>query len=96
MPLLAKEHDNPSFFVTSGRLHDEPIPILFSLSIAKAAQRTLVLSQQQLYPDIHVALLLIGGAVSFEEEVRNPPNIAEELWKLYEQEKKDWAVEVTL
>lgn len=96
MPLLAQEHDNPSFLVTSGLLHDEPIPILFSLSIVKAAQRTLVLSLQRLYPDIHVALLLIGGGVSFEEEVRNPANIAEDLWKLYAQEKSKWAVEVTL
>jgi hypothetical protein len=96
MPLLAKERDNPSFLVTSGLLHDDPVPILFSLSIAKAAQRTLVLSLQRLYPDIHVALLLIGGGVSFEEKERNPANIANELWKLYVQQQKEWAVEVTL
>jgi hypothetical protein len=96
MPLLAQEADNPSFLVTSGLLHDDPAPILFSLSIAKAAQRTLALTLQRVYPDIHVALLLIGGAVGFEEEVRNPANIAEELWKLYAQEKKEWAVEVTM
>lgn len=96
MPLLAQETDNPSFLVTSGLLHDDPIPILFSLSIAKAAQRTLALTLQRQYPEIHVALLLISGSVSFEEEVRNPANVAEELWKLYAQEKKEWAVEVTM
>jgi hypothetical protein len=63
MPLSAKEHDNPNFLVTPGLLHDDPVPILFSLSIAKAAQRTLVLSPQRLYPDIHVALLLIEAAL---------------------------------
>jgi hypothetical protein len=96
MPLLAQETDNPSFLVTSGLLHDDPIPILFSLSIAKAAQRTLVLTLQRMYQEIHVALLLIGGGVSFEEEVRNPANIAEQLWKLYAQEKKEWALEVVM
>jgi hypothetical protein len=95
MPLLAQETDNPSFLVTSGILHNDPVPILFSLSVVKAAQRTLTLSLQRAYPDIHVALLLISGNVSFEEEVRNPANIAEELWKLYAQ-KKEWAVEVTM
>jgi hypothetical protein len=95
MPLLAQETDNPSFLVTSGLLHDNPVPMLFSLSIVKAAQRTLVLTLQKMYPEIHVALLLIGGGVSFEEGVRNPANITEELWKLYAQEK-EWAVEVTM
>jgi len=55
-----------------------------------------VLTLQRMYPEIHVALLLISGVVGFEEEVRNPANIAEELWKLYSQEKKEWAVEVTM
>lgn len=96
MPLLAKETDDPSFLVTSGLLHDDPVPILFSLSIVKAAQRTLALTLQRAYPDIHVALLLIGGAVGFEEEVRNPANVAEELWKLYAQRKEEWAVEVIM
>lgn len=96
MPLLALESDKPSFLVTSGLLHDYPIPILFSLSVAKAAQRTLVLTMQRVFMDVHVALLYIGGAVSPEEEVRNPANIAEQLWKLYSQEKSDWAGEMTI
>ncbi len=96
MPLLAQESDSPSFLVTSGFLHDDPVPQLFSLSIVKAAQRTLALTLQRTHPDVHVALLLIGGGVSFEEKVWNPANIAQEMWKLYAQEKGQWAVEVRM
>jgi hypothetical protein len=96
MPFLSQEPQNPTFLVTSGLLHDDPIPILFSLSLVKAAQRTLVLTLQRLYADVHIALLYVGGAVSPEEEVRNPANIAKQLWKLYAQEKTQWAGEMTL
>jgi hypothetical protein len=96
MPLLAQETDNPSFIVTSGLLHDHPVPTLFSLSLVKAAQRTLVLTLQRVYTDFHIALLYIGGSVGPEEEVRNPANIAEQLWKLYAQEKSKRAGEMVL
>ena len=91
MPLLQNpEVDNPSFLVTSGTLHDNPNPILFSLSVSKAAQRTLVLSLQRSFPDIHIALLLIDGPVSPDEVKNNPENIAECLWRMYSQKKEGW------
>lgn len=96
MPLLSQEPDNPSLLVTSGLLHDDPIPQLFSLSMAKAAQRTLVLALQKAYPDIHIALLYIDGPVSPEETKNNPENIAESFWKLYSQDREHWTGEMVV
>jgi hypothetical protein len=94
MPLLSQETDNPSFLVTSGFLHDHPSPQLFSLSMAKASQRTLVLALQKAYPNIHIALLYIDGTVSPEEKKNNPGNIAESFWKLYSQDREHWTGEM--
>jgi 3'-phosphoadenosine 5'-phosphosulfate sulfotransferase (PAPS reductase)/FAD synthetase len=99
MPLLQRlnpDDDKPSFLVTSGLLHDDPVPQLFSLSLVKASQRTLVLAMQKQYPEIHIALLYVDGAVSPDETKNNPANIAEKFWELYAQEKGAWKGEMTV
>lgn len=50
--------------MTSSLLWQSPIPALFALSMVKASQRNLVQSLAAEYPDIHTALLNVGGPVS--------------------------------
>jgi len=94
---LAKSHPDahPAFFVTSGAIIHQPFAPVFSLSMAKAAQASLVKLLEQDNKDVvHVALVTVGGQVSPEEEVNNPPNIATKFWELYEQKKGSWDFEM--
>ena len=68
----------PSLLVTNSLLHADPIPQLFSLSLVKAAQRSLVMSLAKTFNSsgIRVALVMVGGAVTPENKRLNPRNIA--------------------
>ena len=94
---LAKSNPDahPALFVTSGAIIHQPLAPVFSLSMAKTAQASLtkVLAAEN-ENIIHVALVTVGGAVSPEEKVRNPANIATKFWELYEQRKGHWEFEV--
>ena len=91
----ARPEAHPALFVTSGSIAYEPRGFVFSLSMAKAAQANMVKVLTDENKDVvHVALVTIGGAVSAEEEVNNPQNIAEKFWGLWEQEKGKWETEV--
>jgi NAD(P)-dependent dehydrogenase (short-subunit alcohol dehydrogenase family) len=84
----------PSLFVTSGAIIHQPFPPLFSLSMAKAAQASLVkLLADENKDVVHVALVTIGGQVTPDEKVNNPSNIATKFWELYEQKKGSWEFE---
>ena len=94
---LAKSHPDahPALFVTSSALIHQPFGPVFSLSMAKAAQASLV---KLLAADnegvVHVAVVTVGGQVTPEEKVNNPPNIATKFWELYEQKKGSWESEM--
>lgn len=78
---------NPAFLTTSGSLYREPYPILFSLSVAKAAQHNLITSfHHKFEPQIHFALIPIAGVVNDQANI-TPRAVAEEFWGLYEQPK---------
>jgi len=74
---LAKEEEEggggggvrPCFLVTSGGLAHTPMPILFSLSMAKAAQRSLTRSLGMEYGDkgVHVGSVVVHGIVKRED-----------------------------
>ncbi|MCJ1398431.1 hypothetical protein MMC11_001629 [Xylographa trunciseda] len=86
---------HPAFFVTSSALIHQPFAPVFSLSMAKAAQASLVkLLDQDNKGVVHVALVTVGGQVSPEEEVNNPANIATKFWELYGQKKGSWDFEM--
>lgn len=94
---LAKSNpdSHPSLFVTSSALIHQPFAPVFSLSMAKAAQASLVkLLAANNEGVVHVALVTVGGQVTPEEEVNNPPNIATKFWELYEQKKGSWEFEM--
>jgi hypothetical protein len=95
LPLL-KQANHPTFLVTSSLLWRDPIPPMFALSSTKASQRTLVLSLQKLYPDVHIALLNVAGPVSEGDGTLKPGNVAEEFCKLYKQEQGNWKGEVDM
>ena len=91
----SKPEAKPALFVTSSALIHRPFAPVFSLSMAKAAQASLVkLLAAENEGVVHVALVTVGGPVSAEEEVNNPPNIAGKFWELYEQERGSWEVEM--
>ena len=88
---------HPSLFVTSGTIVHQPFAPVFSLSMAKAAQANLCkMLASENDGKVHVAMLTIGGAVSMQEEINNPANIAVKFWELWEQKKgvgKGWEFE---
>ena len=86
---------HPSLFVTSSALIHEPFAPVFSLSMAKAAQASLVKLLAGMNEGVvHVALVSVGGQVGMEEEVRNPANIAGRFWELYGQRRGEWEFEM--
>jgi hypothetical protein len=80
--------------VTSSLLWKEPYPPFFTLSLVKASQRNLVQTLAATYPDIHLALLNVGGIVSKEDKYLNPDAIAEQYWDLYGQKKEEWTFDL--
>ncbi|PQE15361.1 hypothetical protein CJF31_00008906 [Rutstroemia sp. NJR-2017a BVV2] len=94
---LAKEkpESHPCLFVTSSPIIYQPFAPVFSLSMAKAAQASLVkLLIEQTKDVVHVALVTVGGPVSTEEPINNPANVASRFWELWEQKKGAWDVEL--
>ena len=96
LPLLAevakRPGTHPTFLNSSSGIGDEPIPQVFSLSMNKAAQNNFLKSLAHLAgpQGIHVARVDINGVVSDEKPELNAKNIADQHWKLSQQEEKDW------
>jgi NAD(P)-dependent dehydrogenase (short-subunit alcohol dehydrogenase family) len=67
----------PALSLTLGAIIHQPFAPVFSLSMAKAAQASLVkiLAEENKGVE-HVALVTVGGQVTMEEAVNNPANIA--------------------
>ena len=65
---------------------------MFSLSMAKAAQATLVkVLREEGGGKVHVAMVTVGGPVGSGEGEIEPERVAEEFWKLWSQkEKGEW------
>lgn len=68
-----------------------PYTPMFSLSMTKAAQRSLVQCLNETYAErgIHCGLVSASGIVSPENKVLNPRNIADEAWKFYDTAKPE-------
>jgi NAD(P)-dependent dehydrogenase (short-subunit alcohol dehydrogenase family) len=82
-----------SFLVTGGM--PEPVPEYVSLSLGKAAVRTLVdlLDRQYRPAGVHVATVTVAGAVA-PGTAFDPDDIAEHYWRLHAQPREQWAREV--
>ncbi|KAK3356584.1 hypothetical protein B0T25DRAFT_449672 [Lasiosphaeria hispida] len=88
----------PALIVTSSALPQNPIPQLFALSLAKAAQRNLVQSLSLTYTSegVHVGVINVAGPVTLEDKIRNPSNIARKTWEWFEGAKWKPSFEVEI
>ncbi|KAF2738520.1 NAD(P)-binding protein [Polyplosphaeria fusca] len=75
----------PAILVTNSHLPWAPIPQLLSLSIAKASQQNLVKSLAAAFQEVHFGLVHVEGTVTPEEKDRNPVNISEVTYALWEK-----------
>lgn len=105
VPILADNLRNnpeanfrPTILVTNSLLPVVAIPEYFSLSLAKAAQANLVKSMQKKFgpQGIRVGMVIVWGIVSPDAEYLNPGTIAEQAWKLFEQDGEDLKSQVTI
>lgn len=89
MQLAGSSGAKPALIVTSSMLPKEPIPQLFVLSLAKAAQLNLVQSLQLTYGSqgVFIGVINVAGQVSPSDPVRNPDNIAAKTWEWFEAGK---------
>lgn len=80
--------------VTGGSTAINPTGDLLSLSVGKAALRTMAeCLRQTLEPlDIHVGTVMIVGSVGSNDHF-SPDRIADEFWTLYEQPRENWTFE---
>ncbi|KAK4663763.1 uncharacterized protein QC763_503060 [Podospora pseudopauciseta] len=94
----ADASSRPALIVTSSALPYHPIPQLFNLSLAKAAQRNLVQSLNLSYtPEgVHIGVINVAGQVAPEDEVRNPTRIAAKTWEWFRGAKDKPNFEVVI
>lgn len=93
---------NPAFLVTSGLLHRDPFPWLFSLSTGKSAQHNLVQSFHKKFdftastPElgqdagagtVHIGAVVVAGFVSDKCAVTTARAVGETFWGLYVEKK---------
>lgn len=93
--LMANEGGGKIFY-TGGGLSLEPNPKYGSLAIGKAGLRNLALSlhQQLKSQNIHVATVTVNGFVQKEDDKYHPDHVAEQFWKLYQQEGSQQEAEI--
>ena len=82
--------------ITGGGFALEPNPDYGSLGIGKAALRNLAFSlHQQLKPlNIHVATVTICGHINPDDEKYAPSAIADQYWRLWEQQGEEQEKEI--
>lgn len=87
LPEMLKRNSGRLFF-TGGGTALKGEPMFASLSIGKAGMRNLVqaLVQKAKATNVHIAQLTVCGKVDPADGKYNPNSIAEEYWKLYQQE----------
>ena len=83
-----------TFVITGGM--KEPDPEYLSLSIGKAAVRSLTEALHRQYGEagVHVATVTVGGAVA-PGTAYDPDDIAEHYWVLSQQPRPEWQTYVT-
>lgn len=82
-----------SFLITGGM--PDPAPGYLSLSVGKAALRTLTALLAEEYAHLHIVTITIGGAVAPGTRY-DPDDIADHYWRLHSQPSATWEREVLL
>lgn len=95
LPAL-KQQGKGKLFFTGGGFGIDPNPDLVGLSMGKAALRNLVQATAKKLEgtNIHAATVTIYGFIGGPDPKYAPDTIAELFWKLYQQPKEDFEVEV--
>lgn len=95
LPVVQKRGKGKLFF-TGGVLGVNPHPDYVGLSMGKAAMRNLVQAAAKKVEgtNIHIATLTVCGFISGADAKYAPDLIAGEYWKLYNQKRGDFEVEV--
>lgn len=95
LPYCIKENKG-KLFVTNGGFALAGDPQWTSLSVGKAALRNLVQAFQKKAEgtDVHIAQVTVCGFVSPEDDKYNPNAIAEQYWKLYLQDQRNFEQEI--
>lgn len=77
----------PALLVTNSHLPWDPAPVLLSLSLVKAAQRTQVIALNRAYAEkgVHCGLVNAHGVVDPGNKVLSPKNIAREAYEFWQR-----------
>lgn len=88
----------PALLVTNSLLYEEPVPILFALSMVKSALRILVQSLAATFAKegVHIGVISVGGAVSPEAKNLNSTAIAARTWDWFSQPRGSQTFEVRI
>ena len=80
---------------TGGGFAIEPDPEFLSLSMGKAALRNLVYAAHKTADKsrVHVGMVTVNGFINADDTKYNPGSIAEEFWRLYDQEPDGYSAE---
>ena len=91
-----KEKNTGKIFFTGGGLGVQPMPRALALGIGKAALRNMILAvaQETRGSNVHLATITISGFVKPDDPKHNPKAIAEQYWRLYEQQPDAYETEV--
>lgn len=90
------ENNKGKLFFTGGGFALGGDPEWTTLSVGKAALRNLLQAYTKKLEgsNVHLAHLIVCGFVNPEDEKYSPKAIAEQYWKLYNQEQKDFENEI--
>lgn len=88
----ANEGSHPSFFLSGSGVNYQPFAPFFSLSMSKASQSNFLKSYDQIAgpKGVHVARVDINGIVDPKDSGCTPGGVAQQHWKLYQQDKNQW------
>lgn len=93
---MYQEVGKGSLFFTGGGFGITPVPDYLGISIGKAALRNMVqaAATQMNGTGVHVATVTVMGFIGGEDPKYAPDRIAEEYWKLYNQEAGNFETEI--
>lgn len=91
------QNDSGKLFFTGGGLAFQGNKDWTTLSVGKAALRNLIQAAQEKVKDsgIHIAQLTVCGYVNPKDDKYSPEAIANQYWKLFNQKKGEFELEVT-
>lgn len=93
---LARKTNRGNLFFTGGGLSINPSPLMAGLGMGKAALRNLILGTAAGLKEtnVHVGMVTVQGMVDPAHAKYNPEAIADNFWKLYNQQPGHFETEI--